>query len=150
MKFVKTSEFAVPAAALWAFHERPDAFVQLAPPWQDMEVIDPPQSLAVGTIVRLRVRPRPFPFWQTVEAEHIAYEAGHMFADRMNKGPFASWVHHHIVEPKGDNASTLTDSIEYELPLGAVGRRLGSGIARRQLEKLFAYRHDVTRRLLAA
>ena len=145
MQFVKTSVFAVPAAKLWAFHERPDAFALLTPPWQRTEIVQPPVSLQVGTLVKLRVKMAPLPFWQTIEAEHIEYEAGRMFADRMNRGPFATWIHHHIITPEGPDASRLTDQIEYALPFGTLGRLLGGAIARRQLEKLFTFRHQVTR-----
>ena len=143
MKFVKTSTIRAPAATVFAFHEAPDAFARLQPPWQKSEIIKPPTSLQVGTIVVLRTKVGPF--WQTIEAEHVAYEPGVMFADRMNRGPFARWLHRHIVSERGPEDCTLTDDIEYELPLGAVGRLLGAGIARRQLEKLFAYRHEITR-----
>ncbi|MFN0246400.1 MAG: SRPBCC family protein [Kofleriaceae bacterium] len=142
MRFVKTSVIRASAKTVFAFHEAPDAFARLQPPWQKSEIIQPPSSLEVGTIVMLRTKVGPF--WQTIEAEHVAYEPGVMFADRMNRGPFASWLHRHIVTARGPNECTLTDEIEYELPLGAVGRVFGAGIARRQLERLFAYRHEVT------
>jgi ligand-binding SRPBCC domain-containing protein len=69
-----------------------------------------------------------------------------MFADKMNRGPFAIWVHTHIVTPHGHRQSMLTDDIEYQLPLGALGRIVGGAFARRELERLFSYRHEVTRR----
>ena len=143
MQFVKESVIRASARTVFAFHEAPDAFARLQPPWQKSEIIKPPSSLAVGTIVVLRTKIGPF--WQTIEAEHVAYEPGVMFADKMNRGPFARWLHRHTVTERGPDECTLTDEIEYELPLGAVGRLLGAGIARRQLEKLFAYRHEVTR-----
>jgi hypothetical protein len=40
----------------------------------------------------------------------------------------------------------LTDDIEYELPLGLLGRIFGGGLASRQLDRMFDYRHRVTRR----
>jgi ligand-binding SRPBCC domain-containing protein len=143
MKFLKESVIAASAEAVFAFHEAPEAFARLLPPWQKSEIIMPPSSLAVGTRVVLRTKVGPF--WQTIEAEHVAYEPGRMFADRMNKGPFASWLHRHVVTARGPNECTLTDDIDYELPLGALGRVVGGGFARRELERLFAYRHDVTR-----
>jgi ligand-binding SRPBCC domain-containing protein len=142
--FRKESVFPVPVAALWAFHAHPDAFARLTPPWQDTEVIQAPASLKVGTIVRLRVKVPLLPIWQTIEAEHIEYQEGHLFVDRMNKGPFAQWVHRHEMTAEGASASRLVDSIEYTLPLGALGRTFGSAIARRELEKLFAFRHQTT------
>jgi hypothetical protein len=143
-RFTKESVIAAPAATVFAFHERKDAFALLQPPWQKTEIVKPPASLAVGTRVVLRVRVGLV--WQTIEAEHVAYEPGHMFADRMVRGPFARWLHRHIVTPEGENASRLTDAVEYELPLGALGRAFGGRIARAQLERMFAYRHEVTRR----
>ena len=106
MRFVKDSPIAASAETVFAFHERPDAFARLQPPWQRSEIITPPRSLAVGTRVVLRTKVGPF--WQTIEAEHVAYEPGKMFADRMTKGPFAYWLHRHIVTPRGPGTSTRT------------------------------------------
>jgi len=143
VRFRKETTFPVPAATLWAFHERPDAFALLTPPWQKTEVLQPPASLEIGTVVILRARIGPL--WQRIVAEHVAYERGRMFADRMVEGPFAKWHHVHTVTPRGDGASSLVDEVDYELPLGALGRLFGAPIARRQIERLFAYRHEVTR-----
>ncbi len=143
MQFVKKSRIAASAQVVFAFHEAPDAFARLLPPWQKSEIIQPPTSLAVGTRVILRTKVGPI--WQTIEAEHVEYEAGKMFADRMNKGPFARWLHRHVITPDGPSACTLTDDIEYELPLGVLGRVFGGPFARRELERLFEYRHRVTR-----
>ena len=146
--FQKKSRMPASAARLFAFHERTDAFALLQPPWQTSEIIQPPTSLAVGTRVILRTRIGPV--WQTIEAEHVQYEAGRMFADRMVKGPFRYWLHRHIVEPVSENESILIDDIEYALPLGPVGTFFGGWFARRELERLFAYRHRVTREAVLA
>lgn len=143
MRFTKESTLEASAATVFAFHERPDAFEQLQPPWQTTRIIQPPTSLEVGTRVVLDVRLGPL--WQRIEAEHVAYEPGRMFADRMVKGPFSSWLHRHIVTPKGPDRSVLTDDIEYELPLGWLGRLVGGPFARSNLERMFEYRHRVTR-----
>ena len=143
MRFVKECVIEASAAEVFAFHEASDAFERLQPPWQTTRVVQPPTSLEVGTRVILEVRVGPF--WQTIVAEHVAYEPGKMFADRMIEGPFSSWLHKHVVTPEGEGRAKLTDDIEYELPLGAIGRAFGGGFARRNLERLFEYRHDVTR-----
>lgn len=143
MRFVHESVIAASAARVFAFHEAPDAFARLQPPWRRTEIITPPSSLAVGTIVVLRTKIGPI--WQTIEAEHVAYEPGVMFADRMNRGPFARWLHRHVVTPRGPDACVLTDDVEYELPLGVLGRLLGARFARRELVRLFELRHAVTR-----
>lgn len=144
MKFVRESRIEAPASVVFAFHERPDALQLLTPPWQKTEIVQPPTSLAVGTRVILRTKIGPI--WQTLEAEHVEYEPGVMFADRVVRGPFKSWLHRHIVTPIDDRSSTLRDDIEYELPLGALGRIAGGWFARGQLEKLFEHRHAITKR----
>jgi len=143
MHFRKESLIQASAERVFAFHETPDAFERLQPPWQKTEIIQPPGSLEVGTRVVLRIGLGPF--WQTLVAEHVAYEPGHLFADRMVEGPFPSWLHRHIMTPQGPDRCLLTDDIEYELPLGFVGRLFGGWISRRMLERMFDYRHAVTR-----
>jgi hypothetical protein len=142
MHFERTLDVDAPLEVLWAFHERPDALTALSPPWERIEVLEPPRSLEVGTRVVLRAWIGPVP--TTIESEHIEYERGRLFADRMVRGPFRSFVHHHRFSARGGGAR-LVDSIELELPGGALGRRIGGPIALRRLERLFDYRHQVTR-----
>ncbi len=144
MRFVKESEIAASAERVFAFHEEPDAFERLQPPWQTTEIVQPPASLEVGTRVVVKIKVGPF--WQTIVAEHVDYEPGRMFADRMVEGPFASWLHRHVVTPKGPDRCVLTDDIEYELPLGWLGRVFGGWFARWNLERMFEFRHEATRK----
>jgi len=149
MRFLKETVFPVSADTLWAFHERKDAFELLVPPWQKMEVIQPPASLEVGTKVILRAKLGPL--WKNVVAEHIGYDREQMtFTDTLLEGPFAKWIHRHVVTAKGDKESLLTDDLEYELPLGPLGKLFGGWYARRELERLFAFRHEVTRKVCLA
>jgi ligand-binding SRPBCC domain-containing protein len=142
VKLERILDVDAPIEVLWAFHERPDALRLLSPPWERIEIIQPPRSLAVGTRVIVRAWLGPIPM--TIEAEHFEYERGRLFADRMNRGPFKSFVHRHRFELRGTR-SRLVDDIEYELPGGALGRLIGGAIAKRRLDRLFAYRHEVTR-----
>lgn len=143
-RFVRTLELPVPVAILWAFHERPDAFALLQPPWERAEILVPPRSLAVGARVVLRTHVGPLPV--IVEAEHIACEPGRSFTDTMRRGPFRAWVHQHLCEAT-EGGSRLTDAITYELPLGRLGALVGGPMVRRRLERMFAYRHEVTLRI---
>lgn len=144
-RFVRTLDVAAPVERLWAFHERPDAFQLLTPPWDRVEIITPPRSLEVGTRVEVKTWIGPVP--TTILAEHIAHEPGRRFVDRMIRGPFRSWVHQHIFEARDGGGSRLIDDIEYELPLGWLGRTFGATIARRRLERMFEHRHRITRQM---
>jgi ligand-binding SRPBCC domain-containing protein len=147
MRFLKESVFAASVAEVFAFHERPDAFALLQPPWEQTEILQPPRSLAVGTVVKLRSRVGPI--WVTIEAEHVGYEKNAYFEDVMHKGPFAKWRHKHLflAEPAG---CRLRDEIEYEPPLGLLGRIAAPFAIAPRLERMFEYRHAVTRREVLA
>jgi ligand-binding SRPBCC domain-containing protein len=142
MKFVKESVIRASAEKVFAFHESPQAFEKLLPPWEKVRVLEPPRSLEVGTRVVLETKIGPF--WKKIVAEHTAYEAGSMFVDEMTEGPFAKWVHRHVVTPQGEGECILRDEIEYELPLGVIGRMIAGRAMHNKLERLFVYRHRVT------
>ncbi len=143
MHFEKRSRIRAPASAVFAFHERPDALARLTPPWEKMDVVQPPGSLAVGTVVKLRAHVGPLRMM--IVAEHVAYDAGRSFTDRMVRGPFPEWLHRHVVIPETDASCFLVDDVTYTLPLGALGARVAGGMVRRRLDRMFAFRHEVTR-----
>jgi hypothetical protein len=78
-------------------------------------------------------------------AEHTEYDPPHSFADRQVKGPFVSWNHRHQFREDGSGGTWLRDEVEYEPPLGVLGRWLGGGFLNRKLQRLFDYRHEMTR-----
>jgi len=144
-RFRKQSEIAAPAEVVFGWHELPDAFEKLTPPWEHVRVLErSAPGIAKGTRVTMEMRIGPFK--QPWVAVHTDYEAGRMFRDQQESGPFRSWIHTHIVEPRGPHRAVLTDEIEYKLPLGLVGQILGGWFMRRKLERLFEYRHRVTRK----
>jgi ligand-binding SRPBCC domain-containing protein len=145
LTFVKESLLDATREQVFAFHQRPDAFSLLLPPWERTRVLQPPTSLAVGTRVVLQTQVGPL--WFTIEAEHVAYVENERFEDVMRKGPFAHWHHRHLFFARGPQC-LLRDEIEYALPLGKLGRLVGGPFARRKLERLFAFRHEVTARAL--
>ena len=147
MRFVKESILPATVEEVFAFHERPDAFALLQPPWERVEIVEPPRGLEVGT--RVEVRSKVGPFWTTLVAEHVAYEKNVAFEDVMRGGPFAHWHHKHLFF-EHEEGCVLRDEIEYALPLGILGRLVAPLFVRPRLQRLFDYRHDVTRREVLA
>lgn len=146
MLFVKESRIDAPPAAVFAFHESPGALERLTPPWEPVRVVEPGGSLRPGTRVVLEIRMGPVPIrWV---AEHTEYEPPHLFADRQVSGPFARWYHRHRMLDDGRGGTLLRDEVEFDPPLGALGRLLGGPIIRRKLQKMFDFRHDQTRKHL--
>ncbi len=143
MRFVKESIIRASPERVFAFHELPDALERLMPPWEKARVLVPPKNLHAGTrtVVETKLLAL-FPVrW---EALHTAYERPRMFEDVQVSGPFKSWRHRHIVEPH-ELGAVLRDDIEYEPPLGFLGRAAAPFMVERRLRRLFDYRHAVTK-----
>lgn len=132
-----------PAAAVFAWHERPGAFGRLCPPWEHVEVTRHVGGLRDGARVSLRTKVGPI--WAKWEIVHRDYLADRQFRDVLLSGPFARWAHLHQIESLGPGACQLTDEIHYRMPLGILGRLAGGAFTRLQLERMFAYRHAVTK-----
>ena len=143
MRFVKQSLIRASPERVFGFHEQPDVLTLLLPPWESARVIQSARISEVGTqaIVETRILGPIKAKWI---AEHTLYDPPHMFEDIQVKGPFRSWRHRHIVEPAPEGA-VLRDEIDCEPPLGFLGRLVAPALIQKRLQKLFDYRHDVTR-----
>lgn len=142
--FTRSVRIERPASEVFAWHERPGAFARLAPPWQKLEVVSQIGGIRDGARVSLRTKIGPV--WVRWDVEHRNYVEGVQFRDVQVRGPFAHWEHAHRVEPvDGGRACLLTDEIQYRLPFGVIGRIAGGAFARKELERLFEYRHAVTK-----
>lgn len=144
MQFVKQSVIRATPERVFEFHAQPDALTLLTPPWERARVIQPASISQIGSraIVEVSVLSVIKVRWV---AEHTAYDPPHFFEDIQIEGPFKSWRHRHIVEPHPDGA-VLRDEITYVPPLSFIGRLVATIIIGPRLNKLFDYRHDVTRR----
>lgn len=146
--FVRETHLPTSADDAFAWHERPGAFERLLPPWDTVHVHSMRGGIQPGARAEIDVRLAPL-LWKRWVAEHRDYQPGRLFRDVQISGPFASWDHRHIFEPAGPSTCLLRDQIDYQLPMGVIGKALGSTLARRKLARIFAYRHAVTREDLA-
>ena len=144
MRFVIESVINASPERVFAFHELPDAFERLVPPWDDVRVIQKADISMVGAraIIEMKIFGLITTRWV---AEHTAYDPPRMFEDVQISGPFKSWRHRHIVEPHADGGM-LRDEIEYEPPFWIFGAFAAPFAVVPKLEKMFDYRHEVTRK----
>ena len=142
--FDRSIELPAPAADTFAWHERPGAFERLSPPWKRVKILRRSGTIHDGDTVTLKMWLGLLPVkWEIM---HCDFVAGRQFCDVQVKGPCKSWRHCHRVEPIDAERSRLTDHIDYEIPLGALGKAVLARRIGRQLAALFDYRHDLTRR----
>ena len=147
--FTYRSKMPASAEAVYRFHAEPDALERLTPPWEKAQVVARTGNIEQpGSQVTLRVSVGPFS--QDWIAEHVACEPNRMFRDVMRTGPFRRWEHTHRFIPESDHTSWLEDCVEYEFPLGALGKLVGGAYTHRRLQRMFEWRQKVTAEQLAA
>lgn len=141
--FVRRTDLDAPADFVFRWHENPGAFERLTPPWEPVRVVERHGTIRDGDRLVMRLGRPPFALHWV--AEHMGYRAGEQFCDVQRSGPFAHWEHTHRIVVRTPTTCTLIDDIEYALPLGGLGRALGGAFTRARLDRMFRYRHTVTR-----
>jgi ligand-binding SRPBCC domain-containing protein len=143
MQFVKESFIRATPERVFAFHEQSAALQLLMPPWESSRIIEQAQISKLGsrTVIEAKILG---PFTARWIAEHTAYDPPRMFEDVQVAGPFRLWRHRHIIAPQGDGA-ILRDEIDYQPPLSFLGRLVAPLLIEPRLQRLFAFRHRVTR-----
>ena len=144
MRFVKESVLKASPERVFAFHELPDAFERLMPPWEAATIVQKADISVIGSqaIFDTKILGLITVRWV---AEHTAFEPQRMFEDTQVSGPFKSWRHRHIITPQADGA-VLRDEVEYEPPMWFLGAMAAPFAVVPKLEKMFDYRHEVTRK----
>lgn len=145
MQFIKESIINAAPEKVFAFHQLPDAIERLIPPWENAKIIQKADISQIGSraIIEQKIFGLIPSRWT---AEHTKYEPPRLFEDVQISGPFANWRHQHIIKPHENGTTILRDEIEYEPPFSIFGRIAAPFAVVPKLEKMFAYRHEVTRK----
>lgn len=125
-------------AEVFAFFKNPYNLEAITPPWLGFRIISTTDhEVREGTRIRYRLRLHGIPLtWESVIAE---YRENEMFADRQVTGPYRHWYHRHRFREEGGGVA-IEDEVDYQLPLGVLGRVVHSLVVRRQLETIFGFR----------
>lgn len=143
---LRRSQFVpAPMAEVFRFFENPRNLEQITPPFLRFRVLSATDDeVRLDTRIEYRLRWQVFPMrWSSRISE---YDRNVMFADEMLRGPYRRWYHrHYFTEVEG--GVDILDVVEYELPLGPLGRMAHALFVRRQLEETFDYRHQMIEEL---
>jgi ligand-binding SRPBCC domain-containing protein len=133
-----------PVDEVFHFFSRPENLQVITPPWLDFRMVETPEKLAVGSLIRYQLRWRCVPIrWTTQISE---WNPPHGFVDCEVSGPYALWNHEHWFAGK-DGGTTMRDRVTYALPFGWIGRVAQRAVVKRDLEALFDFRSEAMRRL---
>jgi ligand-binding SRPBCC domain-containing protein len=132
-----------PIAEVFSFFSRPENLQVITPPWLDFRMVESPQALVAGSLIRYRLRWRGIPIRWTTEISE--WNPPHRFVDREIKGPYALWNHEHWFEA-GAGGTTMRDRVTYALPFGFLGQ-IAYPVVRRDVERIFDFRAQIMSRL---
>ncbi|MCC6164755.1 MAG: SRPBCC family protein [Acidobacteria bacterium] len=139
-------EVARPLDQVFAFFAEAANLERITPPELSFRILTPgPIVIRAGTLIDYQLRLFGVPVaWKT---EITAWTPPYSFVDRQLKGPYRVWIHTHRFETT-PNGTAISDQVQYELPMPPVGD-LVLPVVRLQLARIFAFREQAVRRLLA-
>ena len=143
--FERSFKINAPLREVAAFHDDPVSLAAITPPPVRVTIqrFDKPVRAGSKVIFRLGVGPIGVT-WDGAIAEYVEQQ---YFRDVQNKGPFGAWSHTHTFVAEADG-TRVSDRVEYEPPLGLIGKLLDPIVVRPSLVYLFNYRARKTREIL--
>ncbi len=114
----------------------------ITPPWLHFRILEAPEQLGQGALLRYRLRLFGVPVrWLT---EISAWEPPRSFTDRQIRGPYLLWEHTHRFT-EADGGTAIYDNVRYRVPGGPFAPRRFVG---RLVNEIFDYRAARLRELL--
>ena len=132
-----TLEIPHPLPDLFTYLTRPKNLVQLAPPDLNLELLNAPDLMILGS--RLVWKGRRWGVSQQITQEVVTFERDKLIIVEQQQGPLKRWVHANHFEATG-TGTRIVEKIEFEPPGGLLGFVVTADAIRKELEKLLAYR----------
>jgi ligand-binding SRPBCC domain-containing protein len=129
-----------PLPETFAFFADAGNLERITPPFLNFQVEGPPAGeIRPGAMIDYRLRLYGVPLkWRT---EIETFEPPRRFIDVQVRGPYRLWRHTHEFAAEG-RGTRMSDTVEYQMPLGPLGAAARALFVRRTLEKIFDYRRD--------
>ncbi len=147
-RFEYTFIVNAPLDKVWAFHNDPTALPKVMTGPVKMHVHHVDRPLRPGSRILMTMAIGPIRRRWNVQLR--AKEAPHFFTDEQiaGEGPFRHWRHTHAFEAVDANRTRVIDRLEYEPPLGLLGKIGDALFGKIVMRGLFASRAKATRRWL--
>jgi hypothetical protein len=130
-----------PPDAVFTFFADPHNLEAITPPWLGFSVITARGAqMRAGAVIEYRLHLHGLPVrWLTRIEDWVP---GVRFVDVQLAGPYRLWHHTHEFEADGAGGTVMRDVVRYALPYGPLGRLVHALIVRRDLDRIFAFRHE--------
>lgn len=137
-----------PLNDVFAFFAAAENLEAITPEFLHFQITTPrPIAMHAGTLIDYRLRLFGVPFNWTTRIE--LFEPNVRFVDTQLRGPYRLWYHlHEFYAVSG--GTLIVDRVDYEMPLGPLGRLARWLSVRETLDTIFDYRRERIVELLGA
>ena len=133
-----------PVHEVFSFFSDAKNLERITPPFLGFRIQEmSSREMEAGTRLRYALRLHGVPVRWT--SEIADWSPPEQFVDEQVSGPYRRWTHQHRFFSLGEG-TLIEDTVRYALPLGALGDFVAHAFVRKDLEKIFAYRHEAIRR----
>ena len=137
-----------PLNDVFAFFAAAENLEAITPEFLHFQITTPrPIAMHAGTLIDYRLRLFGVPFNWTTRIE--LFEPNVRFVDTQLRGPYRLWYHLHEFYAVG-GGTLIVDRVDYEMPLGPLGRLARWLSVRETLDTIFDYRRERIVELLGA
>ena len=133
-----------PVDEVFAFFSDAGNLEAITPRQLNFRILTPgPIRLAAGARIDYQLKLYGVPLkWATLIE---IWEPPRQFVDVQLRGPYRVWRHTHRFVSEGAG-TRIVDDVEYQLPLGPLGRLVDALWTRREVARIFSYRAEVIAR----
>lgn len=145
--YSRTVVIDAPIERVFHFHDNTENLLRITPPSTKVKIVARGPA-GVGAEITLAVT--QFGVFTTTWTVRITeYAAPTRMVDEQVRGPFRFWKQERDLQTV-DGGTALTDTVQYSLPFGVLGRIANALFVRKQIESMFTYRQHRTKVLLEA
>ena len=131
--------------ALYDFHCDTNNLPRITPPWIDVTIVSLDLPLHVKSHIVLAIK--RFGLTQRWKMEIAAMDRPSLVCDKAIESPFKTFIHEHRFRKIDENTTLMEDVVTFDLLLHPLSL-LALPLIKRDLEKMFSYRHDQTKKIL--
>jgi ligand-binding SRPBCC domain-containing protein len=125
-----------PLGETFAFFADPRNLEAITPPWLRFQIVEAPEELRSGVLLRYRLRLSRVPLgWRTEIAEWLPPRS---FVDVQLAGPYRLWVHTHRFTA-AETGTEIYDNVRYRVPGGPLAPAVDR-LVRPRLDAIFDFR----------
>lgn len=135
----KTQKLPISLQEAWEFISNPKNLAVITPGSMGLKTISgDDRKMFAGQIISYSLTPilGIKTHWVT-EITHIV--DGYYFVDEQRSGPYKLWHHKHFLKEIPGGVQ-MEDIVDYQLPMGILGRIAHPFLVKSKLEEIFAYR----------